>query len=221
MKIWTRLVASLALFGLAGVANAGMIQLVLDNEVSGSGGELTSPLIVTIDDGGTAGSVVITIDWSANTNPAEYLAALYLNFDPALSGLLGDLVLTDTSGPATSSFSTGENAFQADGVGLLDILIEWPTNEADRFNGGETYVGEITDDGAGVILASSFEFLSADPKGGQCAVARARGLGEGGENSGWFDCDLDEEEIVEPGSLALFGLGIGLLGFFGRRRRIG
>jgi len=212
MKLLTRLTTTLALFGLAGIANATVVSFTLDTEVSGSGGELSAPIIVTLDDEGTAGTVSITIDMSALT-AAEFMTALYLNFDPAKSP--AGMTITDTGAQASFSIAAGSDCCKPDGQGDHDVQINFPEAQADRFTGGETYTGTLT---LANLTASDFDFLSST---GNCAIARVQGLGPDAQNSGWFDCEEDGQKVAEPTSLALFGLGIGLLGLFGRRRRNG
>jgi len=213
MKTTTKTHAVVTLFGLAGVANASIVTFTLSNEVSGSGGELTAPITVTLDDQDTAGTVNITIDMSALPQE-EFMSALYLNFDPAKSP--AGMTITDTGGQASTRIIAGSDCCKPDGQADHDVQIDFPEAAADRFTGGETYTGTLTLVG---LLATDFEFLS---ESGNCAVARVQGLGPDAQNSGWFDCgDEPPQEVVEPGSLALFGLGIGLLGFMGRRRKNG
>ena len=213
MKHWKKLATTLALFGVAGVANATMVTFTLSNEVSGSGGELTAPITVTLDDENSAGTVNITIDMSG-LQAEEFMTGLYLNFDPAKNP--AGMTLTDTGAQASVGIIAGSDCCKPDGQGDHDVQIDFPQAAADRFTGGETYTGTLTLDG---LLATDFEFLSST---GNCAVARVQGLGPDAQNSGWFDCgDEPPQEVVEPGSLALFGLGIGLLGFMGRRRKNG
>jgi len=213
MKHWKKLATTLALFGMVGVANATIVTFTLSNEVSGSGGELTAPITVTLDDENSAGTVNITIDMSG-LQTEEFMSALYLNFDPAKSP--AGMTITDTGAQASTSIAAGSDCCKPDGQADHDVQINFPEAQADRFTGGETYTGTLTLVG---LLATDFEFLS---ESGNCAVARVQGLGPDAQNSGWFDCgDEPPQEVVEPGSLALFGLGIGLLGFMGRRRKNG
>ena len=210
MKTTTKTLAVVTLFGLAGVANAGMVTFTLSNEVSGSGGALTDSIVVMLDDGDSAGTVSITINMS-DLPSEEFMSGLYLNFDPAKNP--AGMTLTDTGAQASVGIIAGSDCCKPDGQGLHDVQIDFPEAQADRFTGGETYTGTLNLNG---LLATDFAFLSST---GNCAVARVQGLGPDAQNSGWFDCgDEPPQEVVEPGSLALFGLGVGLLGLFGRRR---
>ena len=142
---------------------------------------------------------------------AEFMIGMYLNFDPAQDP--AGMTITDPDARASAGISSGIDCCKRDGQGDHDVQIDFPQAAADRFTGGETYTGTLTLDG---LLATDVEFLSST---GNCAVARVQGLGPDAQNSGWFDCgDEPPQEVVEPGSLALFGLGVGLLGLFGRRR---
>jgi len=210
MKTTTKTLAVVTLFGLAGVANASMVTFTLSNEVSGSGGELTAPITVTLDDENSAGTVNITIDMSALPQE-EFMTGLYLNFDPAKNP--AGMTLTDTGAQASVGIIAGSDCCKPDGQADHDVQIDFSAAGGSRFTGGETYTGTLSLVG---LLATDFEFLSDT---GNCAVARVQGLGPDAQNSGWFDCgDEPPQEVVEPGSLALFGLGVGLLGLFGRRR---
>ena len=101
MKHWKKLATTLALFGMAGVANATILSFTLSNEVSNSGSELTAPLTVTLDDENSAGTVNITIDM-AGLQPEEFMTGLYLNFDPAKDPT--GMGLGDTGGVASTAF---------------------------------------------------------------------------------------------------------------------
>lgn len=210
MKTKTKIIALLSLFGLANVASATVVTFTLDNEVSGSGGMLTAPIIVTLDDQNTAGTVNITINMLALPQE-EFMSGLYLNFDPAKSP--AGMTIADTGAQASTSIIAGSDCCKPDGQADHDVQINFPQAQADRFTGGEIYTGTLS---LGNLLATDFAYFSST---GNCAVARVQGLGPDAQNSGWFDCDGEPpQEVVEPGSLALFGLGIGLLGLFGRRR---
>lgn len=143
---------------------------------------------------------------------AEFMIAMYLNFDPAKDP--AGMTITHTGARASAGISSGIDCLKPDGQGDHDVQIDFPQAAADRLTGGETYTGMLTLDG---ILTSDFEFLSSI---GNCAIGRVKCPGASAAESGWFDCaDEPPQAVEEPGSLALSGLCNGLLGFFGRRRQ--
>ena len=210
LKTIIRTLASvLILMGSAGAAHATIIELTLGDEVSGSGGTLSAPIIVTLDDGDTAGTVDLTIDMLA-LDSAEFLSSLYLNFDPARSP--AGMTITDTDAQRSLGIIAGSNCCKPDGQADHDIQIDFGEALADRFTGGEIYTGTLSLAG---LLASDFAYLSDT---GNCAIARVQGLGSDALGSGWFDCVDTPNDVPEPGTLALLGLSLAGLGFARRRR---
>lgn len=217
MKHWKKLATTLALFGLAGVANANPVVFTLNNEVSESGGILTGDIVVTLnDETGDPNTVSITIDMS-DLDGGESMLGLYLNFDGDPAGM----TLTDTGLVTSLRILAGIDCCKPDGQDFHDVQIDFANAAGGEFTSGETYTGTL--ELAGGLTSAAFDILS-QPDTNNCAVARVTRTTDLPDNggSGWFDCgDEPPQEVVEPGSLALFGLGIGLLGFFGRRRRNG
>ena len=206
----------IAFMAMAQGASATVVTYTFGDEFSGSGSTLSGNVVVTIDDGGGTGSVDITV----NTNDLdgslfEFITGLYLNLDPALDPAA--IVASDDGTDPDATYNFGTDAFMADGDGLYDILIEWPTAGADRFLADMTDMFTFTLLG---LTASSFQFEST-PAGGHGpfeAVLRAQGLDANAEGSGFFSPDGDED-VPEPATFTLVGLGVFCLGLALRHRR--
>jgi len=173
------------------------------------------------DDGGTAGSVTLTMSVAAGVNLAD-VTAMYFNLDPLLDPDSLFFSRTGGTGPAdtntniiTPATATG-NQLQADGDGIYDILFDFPPppgQQAARFNAGENLVYEIT--GIPGLTADSFNFF-ATPAGGfgpYLSVARFQDTGPLQEDSDWVGA------VPVPAAVWLFGSGLlGLVGIARRRR---
>ena len=178
---------------------------------------------VVFDDGGTSGSVTMTLTVSPNVGQA-ILTELYINFDPDLD--LGALELeydeTSTGDEASNPINIGTNAFQADGDGLYDILFDFPPPPEmggnDEFlSAGEVVIYDIISEDA--INANSFNFLSApggNDNGPFLAAVKFNRTGPLQEDSAWVGAGV----IPVPAAVWLFGSGlIGLVGVARRRKK--
>jgi hypothetical protein len=215
----------LALGGLLAVAlfsaspgSALIITYDLDFEFSnGTPPEGATPwTTITLDDSVGPDTVRVTIS-NPNLTDQEAVTEFSLNLDPLLDPT--QLTLTVVSAAAVGgagnvTFSTGVDAFQADGDGKFDILFGLPPPPggfSNRFTTGETLVFDLSLTG---ITASSFDFTSATG-GGQGtfhAAAHVQGIGADDEDSGWIG------DTPEPGMLGLLALGFaGLLAVVRRR----
>ncbi|MCP4248953.1 MAG: PEP-CTERM sorting domain-containing protein [bacterium] len=161
-------------------------------------------MTVTFDDGGTAGSVDLTIE-ATNLSHPEFVFNTHLNYDTALD--LNDLVFSAPVKTGTfidPTLSTGLDQIKADGDGFFDILIEFDHTDGPTrtFSDGESVTFTITDPGVDVITASSFDFLSTPDgfPGVFPVAAHIGGVGSNNQDSGWIS-------VPEPTALALFGLG--------------
>lgn len=217
LSFWATGLLGLVLFA-AGPASATVITFNLNFEFSGGvAPEGTAPWsTITIDDTadiGGANSVRITIS-NVNLTDAEFISGVYLNLDPGLDPTLLTFTSVNTSAVASVGFSTGVNAFQADGDGQFDILLALPPPPgafAEKFTAGETLVFDLTYTSA--LVAANFDFGSA-PGGGQGiyrAAASVQGIGPADEDSGWIG------PVPEPGVVLL--LAAGLLGLGATKRK--
>jgi len=207
--------AIFSLVGLHSEANAGTLTQNYVDSFGATAPDGPAPYATSFfDDGGSAGTVTLTIDVAATVGEAD-VAALYYSLDPSLDATDLSIVRTGGDGPIAGdiSISLGTDAFQADGDGLYDILIDLPPppgSQSARFQAGETLVFAIS--GIPTLVAADFDFLAA-PGGGAGpykSVARFLSTGEGGEDSDWVG-------TPEPSTLLLTGLGS--LALVARRRR--
>ncbi|MHC4132834.1 MAG: PEP-CTERM sorting domain-containing protein [Planctomycetota bacterium] len=191
--------------------SATIVSFDMDTIFEGPGVPANPPpwMNITFDDGGTDGTVDLTISAPGLDGNNEKVSAVYINLDAALDPT--QLVFSTPS--KTGSFddpviSLGVDAFHADGDGLYDILFDFHNDGLTRaFNGLESVQYTITLDS---LTANSFDFTSS-PDGGvgeYYAAAHILGLGET-EDSAWI--------TPEPTTITLLGLGSLV---FLRKRRI-
>jgi len=173
----------------------------------------------TFDDGGTAGSVTLTMSVAGTVDGAD-VTAMFFNLDPTLDPTLLTFTRDGGTGPATATTNilTGVDAYRAGGDGYYDIVFDFPPppgNNAARFNAGEDLVYTITGTG---ITADSFNFFG-EPGPGEgnpgpyLSVARFQSTGPDQEGSDWVGA------VPVPAAVWLFGSGLlGLVGIARRRR---
>jgi hypothetical protein len=161
------------------------------------------------------GKVSITISGTGLVGN-EYVAALYLNLNPALSS--GDLsfsVLATSGGFALPTILTGTNQFKADGDGKYDVLFKFNQKSGKTFGEDEYLTYEVTSS-SGALTAMDFGFLSK-PAGGSGPFLSAASVQGICDIPGIAPCDISP--VPEPASAAILALGLGLC--IGARRWIG
>lgn len=177
-------------------------------------------LTAVFDDGGTPGSVTLTMTVASTVGIAD-VTGVYFNLNPALNPAA--LNIAYSSGQTQSGITNSSDCCAADGSGLYDLLISYANN---TFSAGETSIFNIT--GIPGLVASDFLFYSAPPfgqsVGSKLAAAKFQSTGSNtvqcdsingpiGQCSDW----IAPAPIPVPASVWLFGSALGLLGWIRRR----
>jgi len=203
--------AVFALLLAACATQASIVEFELSSEYTGGTAPSLPPpwLTATLDDGGTPGSVALTL---ANTNLAgeEFVSEWSFNLDPAL-----DVTALLFSAPAKTglmddpTIGLSADAYKGAGDGYFDILIDFATsnNDNNRFGAGESVDFTIT--GIPTLTAASFDFLSTFPLEKKTSLPTAAHIQAIGSESGWVS-------TPEPSSLVLLSV---MAVFTARRRR--
>jgi hypothetical protein len=167
--------------------------------------------ILSFDDGGTPGSVTMTMSLDSDLDPVSaFLKGLYFNFDPALDlGLLNFAYDQSSTTQAASNISVGANSHQVGAAGFFDVFIQADDLVPDKFTVGETLTYLITSPQA--ISANSFNFTNV----GTVLYYAAAELGGTGDGSG--TTIIAAPAVPIPAAVWLFGSG--LLGLIGMARR--
>lgn len=163
------------------------------------------------------------VQGSGNLAAGQYVNQIYLNFNPALD--LAKLQLGWSGAPgfgfsvpgaAPVSFETSENGFSVGDAGKFDILISFAAGAlgpSGEFGSKLVfhYDGPVGSDAN--IDPSDFNFASVDAASGQgyTALGTVWGTTPGGITA--------IAAVPEPGTYAMLGLGILLLGFAVRRQQ--
>jgi energy-coupling factor transporter transmembrane protein EcfT len=167
----------------------------------------------------TPGNVQLTLN-VGNLTSTEDIREFYFNYSGTLSGLTWSEVPTTL---ATSTISTGSNAYRPDGDGWYDILVGFSGgDDSHKLQAGESIVYNISGTG---LTAASFYQLSAQGTNGSAYYAAAKLTGipcsntsdpncQEGTTSSWSSGTTTGTPIVpEPISSTLFVVGGTLLGF--------
>jgi hypothetical protein len=195
----TILFATAVILGSVGIDGATLLTYEYNNKLSGDFGGRKLLVTATINDQGSQGSVLLTVD-ATNLQTAEYVSALYFNIDPSLDPTKWKL--SNVSGPKSIK-KIETDGYTVTGSGNYNSIFEFD-NKNKKLGAGATLVYEITGDS---LIAESF-YNSASNKS---AVSIK---GSGGELDG-IGTGLP---VPEPATMVLLGLGlIGLAGF-GRKK---
>lgn len=214
--------------GAAATASAD-VTLSLNYEWSG-GTASTGPVMVTFADI-AADTVRLTIDTSAFTGP-DFISGFYFNynrtgptlsaaslsFDGTISGSSGAIAATGILYNSTNCSSGGScSSFKADGDGYFDFVLNYPTSGT-KFTDEKKSSYIITGSG---LLASMFADQSVGgPAGKTGFYAGAHVQATPGGQSGWMGATTVVTAIPEPEVYAMLGVGLGLMGWVGRRKRL-
>lgn len=205
------------LFSFSGAAQAASWTFYFNAEFSGGEPPIDNPpwMAATFEDLEASNSVRLTLD-AAGLTAQENVVGAYFNLDPLLSpDLLSFAYLASSTGPQATAITQGVDCCKADGDGRYDFRFSFPTGSG--FDANETVIYDISYSGAGVMNASSFNYLST-PAGGNgpfVAAAHIQNTGFDSSGSGWVTYVM--AAVPEPASW--FTMLAGLLALGGLRAR--
>lgn len=192
------LVLACAVLAGPGVASATSITLQLGSSFGST--PASGPLSITFDDGGTAGSVDITMD-ATGLDPSlkEFVSDWYINVNADVAAL----TFSSVSGLAVGTVSAGNAILSGSAVAPSDILVSFQTNnkKQGRFVAGDT--ASFTVFGAG-LTADDFLARSTGGAAGTASFVTAASVMNTGINGSGRDF---VGATPEPTAALLFGVG--------------
>jgi hypothetical protein len=203
-----RIVWAALLLGAFGVsARADSITYVMDNVYSGSGTPSGAPK-VTIDDGGTSGSVKFTFDATGLDSPFEKIDKWYFNtaFNIAGGTVTG---FTNLSGFVSFpsfpySFNNTTGSFKAGGDGYFDLIVNFANSGSGTFKDDEIFSFHVNKPGITASTFDAWSIPSGSGKGPFQSAVHLQGVGPCGDESVWLSATV-RSPVSEP-ALALLGL---------------
>jgi hypothetical protein len=206
------------IIALCASASVSAAVVTFEYDINFGTGSVVGPspwMTVTFDDGGSAGSVDLTIQLEASLGTGD-INQLYFNLNPVLDATQLNFARTGGTGPTASNIDIllGTDAFQADGDGIYDIYMEFPPppgQQAARFNAGEFLTFQIT--GIASLTADDFNFLAEVGGSNGPFYSAAQAIDVVNGESTWIAA------VPVPAAVWLFGSALGALGWTARRRR--
>ena len=186
--------------------------------------DLGGPVIVTLDDEGTAKTVKIKIDASGSSLPAtdSYIRYLYLNTKDIDSDVAANAIsVSNTAGTAAGSFQSdvsNEDGLAAGTGGSFDYRLAFFEDGTDYFKGGEIFEATLNQNAAGLLTSSFFDVSVGGAAGAFEMALLIRSPDDIQVPAGQRTNDYFSGTVVpEPGTGLLMGLG--LVGLGAARKR--